>query len=170
MEAALVLPLVILAVLTAIWLLTVFYGQTAARSAAHRALRNSAGILSATVLRPGENGFDGLYDTVLRQGEIGSMLEEEAEQVLKFGASEDREKGRGDVAGHPDDPQFEGSYNGLSIPPSLKLRFCRDYGRWGLYRGEIRTERACWYFGVDEAQWVRNDDWLRELKTEKGEE
>ena len=166
-----VLPLVFLAVLTAIWLLTVFYGQTAARSAVHRALRSSAGIFSATVLRPGERGCDGLYDTVLRQREMETMLEEEAATALGRRTPEGGgETGEANIAGVPGRLQFEGSYNGLSIPPSLKLKFCRRYGRWGLYRGEISTERTCWYFGVDEAQWVRNEDWLRELKEEKGKE
>lgn len=142
-----VLPLVILAVLTVIWLLTLFFSQTAVRSGVHLALRSGAGICTDTVLRPEDEGFSGLYDNLLRASETEELLEEQGRRYIS-------------AAGLKQQAELEGVYSQSALVSVLKLNFQRSYGGRGLFHGRIEGDGSCWYFNIDEAQWIRNEDWL----------
>lgn len=147
------MPLVILSVLTVVWLLTGFYSQTVLRSGIHQALRSVAGISTDTVLRPEDEPFSGLYDNMLRVWEIEELLQMQAEKFIA------------PAGGVKKGLRLEGKYNGISLLPVLKLGFKRHYGGWGVYGKGADGDGSCWYYSIDEAQWIRNEDWIFQLLT-----
>lgn len=155
-----IMPLVILAVISVLWLLTVFYSQTALRSGVHLALRSAAGLVSDTVREGDSEAFSpGLYASILEKEQAIRLLETEAERLIR--------KDKGVRKGL----RLEGDYDGIRIPAVFKLHFERSYGKVGLRDKNIEADHSCWYFAIDEAQWIRNEDWLRRgLKWETREE
>lgn len=150
-EGAIVMPLALLAVFSVLYLLTSMYTQVAVRSQIHLALRAASGIHGNTVSEGKETeGGGGLYRDILQGDTIRRLAEEQAEKRLC------------PITGLGELPSVSGNYKALPLP-QIRLAFEREYGgRWLLFR-RITAVNEAFYYNLDEAQWIRNQDWMNEL-------
>ena len=148
-EAAMVLPLVILAVLTVIWLMVLFYAQTAARSGMHLALRCSAGILSDTVLCPEDERQESLYTSFLSEDKAEKLITEKAVSRIR-------------AIGLSSVPELSGRYKKMAEFSTVSLHYKKNYSGMGLHRRKIPREGDSVQLLIDEAQWIRNGNWIRD--------
>lgn len=153
-EAAVVLPLVILAVISSVWIMAYFYMQTAARSGIHLALRCEAGVLSGTVLCAGDERTEELPFISFSAERVKAQLTEKATSCVK-------EMGLASV------PELSGKYQRSLLFSTLSLNFQKEYRNAGLYRPQSARGGTSVQYVIDEAQWIRNWDLVRNEILEK---
>ncbi|WP_324823847.1 hypothetical protein [Sinanaerobacter sp. ZZT-01] len=150
-EAALVWPFLILAVLAVLTMLMSLFSEGVILSCAHMSLREIAGQWSKTV----SFDIDGTpFESKLASKNISERLQlEEKSRMSKSGIPIPREA-------------VEGSFTFHCLYPNLLLRIEKSYGGYGLLEQKIQREMNCSYQSIDEAQLVRNLDYIIEIAEE----